>query len=227
MGLACAFGAVDEDAFPKGVAIRLLRFVLDGAPAFIDGGGVGRIHAGCLEQAFAGGVLVVIDQGDVPGQLVGGPPDQGQEGYGNPDEAEELHDPHAGGGGESEGVDSGVAGAILNGDAADEDGADHEPEHDPAKAGADAVVEAFPDEGFQQEEDQAAHHGHDQQRRDQDGDVVGEGLSGFALGGDHGVALFYVSDAGDASCRGGARVFDPQRLGKSSGAGMPARAAGG
>ncbi len=176
LGAAAEMGLLAHPAHPLGDALRFGRLlVLDCA-----GGLFFRFRillrllaaAGQLEQPLARRVLLLVDQGAVPGELMRRPPGQGEE---EPVEEHRVGESHCGqadGAGQRQGEEDRPLAALLDGDPRDEHDRQNEAAENPVDA---AVVLALVEDGHE-EPHQAPDHQHDQHGADRDGDVVGEGL---------------------------------------------------
>jgi len=141
------------------------------------------LEAGNLEQSISGRIFSVVDDGAVPGQLVGGPPDQ-REQSGVEQERRQEPEPRfrfdeeiqaeVGGGGEGQSVDAGIAVALFDGEPRDRDRT--QDDHGQHPENTKFVVATV--EGFNEEEHQAADHHHDQRRVERQQDIVGRRLGG-------------------------------------------------
>ena len=128
---------------------------------------------GRLEQSFARGVFVIVDQRAIPGQSPGAPPDDGQQDPDNQDgiegidEAEHAqpHDQH-----QRTAEHVGMITAFLDRNPRHKHRTDHEPAQDPPHAQIEVAAVAQ----FQQKKNQAPDQHHDQRRADGDDDIIGQ-----------------------------------------------------
>ena len=176
LGPAPGMGLLAHPAHPLGDALRFSRLLVlhcAGGPFFRFRILVGLVaEAGQLQQPLARRVLLLVDQGAVPGELMRRPPGQGEE---NPVEEHRVGESHRGqadGAGQRQGEEHRPLAALFDGDPRDEDDRQDEAAESPVDA---AVVLALVENGHE-EPQQAADHQHDQRRADRDGDVVGEGF---------------------------------------------------
>ena len=126
--------------------------------------------ADSLQQSTAGSVVVLVNQGAIPRQLVRAPPDDAEQDHAQNKCRMNSNQINPRCCRQREAIDHRLVGALLKPDARYQNHGHDEPKHHPTNT-ADGRA---PEKNFDQKKTQASHEQHDQHRANADDQIIGE-----------------------------------------------------